>query len=384
MHPLGMPRAARQVLGPDAAERRIAEEIGVSRLGRITGLDRARVEVACAVRPRGHILQVSNGKGRTFEAARRGALMEAAELAFAERVPLPEVVFGTARELRARLGVHAIWTPDAVGSAGALVAPELWSEEVVLGWRWGALLGQRVRLLVPACAVHCPPAGGPLLGPLVVRWTSNGSAAHLTAEAAQRHALFEAVERDQLARSLPEGWTGEAVRARMLTREGWPGPLLQRVARIERGGFQVFGFDLTPARGLGIPTAGALLVDREQGPIPLTAGYAAAADPAQALEGALLEAAQSRLTEIHGAREDVDVASREEARAFGEGLGAVRPRRKLGAMPRLSPAEAKVSGLVKRLRRRGHEIAAVRMSGADVPLEVWKVIVPGFLVTELL
>jgi ribosomal protein S12 methylthiotransferase accessory factor len=379
-----MPRAARQVLGPDAAERAVAELIGVSRLGRITGLDRAGVEVACAVRPRGHVLQVSNGKGRTFEAARRGALMEAAELAFAERVPLPEVVFGSARELKARVGAHAVWTPDALGSAGALVAPELWDEEVILGWRRGTWLERGEQLLIPACAVHCPPAGGPLLGPLVVRWSSNGSAVHLSVRAAQRHALFEAIERDQLARSLPEGWTEAAVRARLLGREGWPGPLLRMVARMERGGFQVFAFDLTPARGLGIPVAGVLLLDREQGPIPLTAGYAAAADPARALEGALLEAAQSRLTEIHGAREDVEVAAREEARAFGAGLGTVRPRRALRAMPRLTAAQATVPGLVRLLNRRGHEVAAVRLSGEHVPVEAWKVIVRGFLVTELL
>jgi ribosomal protein S12 methylthiotransferase accessory factor len=146
----------------------------------------------------------------------------------------------------------------------------------------------------------------------------------------------------------------------------------------------VYAFDLTPARGLGIPVAGVLLVDREQGPIPLTAGYAAAADPARALEGALLEAAQSRLTEIHGAREDVDVELREEARAFGAGLGVVRPRRALEAMPRLTPAQATVPGLVRLLNRRGHEVAAVRMSGEDVPVEAWKLIVRGFLVTELL
>lgn len=379
-----MPPMARQVLGPDDAERAVAALIGVTRLGRITGLDRAGVEVACAVRPRGHVLQVSNGKGRTFEAARRGALMEAAELAFAEKVPLPEVVFGTARELKARMGAHAVWTPESLGSAGELVAPELWDEEVILGWRRGTWLGRGEPLLIPACAVHCPPAGGPLLGPLVVRWTSNGSAVHLSVRGAQRHALFEAVERDQLARSLPEGWTEAAVRSRMLKREGWPGPLSRLAARVEAGGFQVLAFDLTPARGLGIPVAGVLLVDREQGPIPLTAGYAAAADPARALEGALLEAAQSRLTEIHGAREDVDVAAREEARAFAAELEAVRPRRALQAMPRLTSDQATVPGLVRLLNRRGHEVAAVRLSGEDVPVEAWKVVVRGFLVTELL
>jgi ribosomal protein S12 methylthiotransferase accessory factor len=50
-------------------------------VARVTGLDRARgLEVACAVRPGGHVLQVANGKGETWAEAERGALLEAAEL----------------------------------------------------------------------------------------------------------------------------------------------------------------------------------------------------------------------------------------------------------------------------------------------------------------
>jgi len=44
----------------------LARRLGVTRTARITGLDRLGIEVACAVRPLGHILQVSNGKGGTF------------------------------------------------------------------------------------------------------------------------------------------------------------------------------------------------------------------------------------------------------------------------------------------------------------------------------
>jgi ribosomal protein S12 methylthiotransferase accessory factor len=219
---------------------------------------------------------------------------------------------------------------------------------------------------------------------VVVRWSSNGSAAHLTAEAAQRHALLEAIERDQLARILPEGWTEATTRARMLTRDGFPSSLVQTLERIERRGFRAFTFDLTPARGLGVPVAGALLLDEEQGPIPLTAGYAAGADPKGALEGALLEAAQSRLTEIHGAREDVEVDARDQARALGEALRNLKPRRSIRSMPRLTPAAGTLDGLSKLLARRGHEACAVRLSGANVPVEAWKMVVRGFLVTELL
>src|SRR3954468_5272121 len=59
--------------------------LGVTRVARITGLDRAGVEVACAVRPGGHVLQVTNGKGLAWERARASAVGEAAELWAAER-----------------------------------------------------------------------------------------------------------------------------------------------------------------------------------------------------------------------------------------------------------------------------------------------------------
>jgi len=53
--------------------------LGVARVARVTGLDRFGVEVACAVRPLGHVLQVCNGKGETWEQARASALSEAVQ-----------------------------------------------------------------------------------------------------------------------------------------------------------------------------------------------------------------------------------------------------------------------------------------------------------------
>src|SRR5258708_33960393 len=74
--------------------------IGVTRVARVTGLDRSGVEVACAVRPGGHVLQVANGKGLRWEDARASALSEAAELWAAEKVEPSELVSGSAGGLR--------------------------------------------------------------------------------------------------------------------------------------------------------------------------------------------------------------------------------------------------------------------------------------------
>jgi ribosomal protein S12 methylthiotransferase accessory factor len=179
----------------------------VTRVARVTGLDRAGVEVACAVRPGGHVLQVSNGKGDTFEEAARGAVLEAAELACAEASP-DVAAFASAAELAQR-GV-AFVGEDALGGAASGHR---------LAWVTAEDLASGGTVLAPAAAVHVPPQGGALLGLASVRWTSNGMGAHPLWAAALLHALVEAVERDQLARALPEGFTEDEVARRRIGRE---------------------------------------------------------------------------------------------------------------------------------------------------------------------
>ena len=360
---------------PDRREARLAEAIGVTRLARITDLDRLGLEVVAAIRPAGHVLQVSNGKGRTLGEARAAALMEAAELAHAERPSRPALIYASAEELRADWGERVLW-PDALGSGGELIAPELWGRRTVLAWVEGTDLRTRERVLVPACAVYCPPPDGPLLGPALVRWSTNGLAAHWSLARATEHALLEVVERSELARALPQGWTGAEVRRRMVPERllARIAPrLLARLARARAEGLEGYLFDLRPTRPLGPQLAGALLFDPD-GPVPLAAGYACAFDPGRALEAAFAEAAQSRLTEIHGAREDVEEA-RPEARALLELCRKVKPAARVGRSVRMD--------LVRRLARGGRVVRVV-LSPRGAPHVVVKVIAQRLRVTELL
>jgi ribosomal protein S12 methylthiotransferase accessory factor len=236
------------------------------------------------------------------------------------------------------------------------------------------------------------------LGPAVVAWSSNGSGAHPEPEVALRHALLEAVERDQLARALPEGWTEEEVARRMIDPaslgEVAP-PVARWRERMGANGFELHLFDLSPelspdprrkrrALDLGLPVAGALLIDREQGPVPLTAGYACGLSVEGALLGALLEAAQSRLTDIHGAREDVAQAAPEGVDRLRAACAAVRPKRKAEALPRIQEPKG-VRTVLERLAGVGHDrAAAVELSPSSSGLSVVKVVVPGLRVSELL
>jgi YcaO-like protein with predicted kinase domain len=324
--------------------------LGVTRVARVTGLDRSGVEVACAVRPLGHVLQVCNGKGESWEEARASALSEAAELWAAERPR--DLVYGAARDL------PDAWEPED------LVAPRLWSAATRIAWRPARDLFTGRRVLVPAQAVYCPPRGAPPLGPAAIRWSTNGMGAHPARSAALRHALLESIERDQLARALPRGWTAGAIARRKLDVRSLP--LWQRLrdAKLEAHVFDLSGL---------LPVAGAILVDLEEGPVPVTAGYACALRPLDAVRGAMLEAAQSRLTDVHGAREDVTPADRPSMRALRRACERARPRRSLRSMPSARDAREGV---------RGRRVAVVEL--AQEPLHVIKVFAPGLRLSGLL
>jgi ribosomal protein S12 methylthiotransferase accessory factor len=236
----------RGIEGPSstaAALRRLQQLIGVTRVADVTSLDRAGVRVCCAIRPAGHILQVSNGKGVHAEPS---ALSEAAELWAAEQ---PE--------------------------------PERWTFRDGIAWVRAERLDAAGELWVPAQSVWCLPAGSPSMGPQRERWTSNGLAAHSKLERALLHGLLEVIERH----ALPDGWTGRE-----------PGV----AAPFDVPGFTVRAYDLTPPR-CPVPVAGALVESEGV----LTAGYAARLDADDAVRAACEEAFQSRLTDVQGAREDV-------------------------------------------------------------------------------
>jgi ribosomal protein S12 methylthiotransferase accessory factor len=311
--------------------------------------------------------------------------MEAAELVAAERAVAES--WDSAENLAARHGADAVVGPGAIEPEG-----DDGRDGLRIGWRAATDLASGARVLVPAQAVHVPPADGLWLGPSVLRWTSNGMGAAPRRAAALLHATLEAVERDRVARALPNGFTEGEVERRLLDRGRLSAAAPRTAAlaeRIEARGFGVFFLDLTDplqrGLGLGLPTAAALIVDVDGGPVPLAAGYATRVSRDGALRAALLEAAQSRATEIHGAREDVLGADRHAAAALRGLLERARGRRDPRRLPDLRPGSevAALRLVVGRLRRAGLRACAVDLD-APAGTAVLKVIVPGLLLSELL
>lgn len=321
--------------------RSLLAELRISRLARVTGMDRAGVEVAAAIRPTGHVLQVTQGKGATFEQAAWSAVGEAAELHAAERPQSSMLRCCDAAELEG-----AVLDDDGLRRA----------------WVEGRRLSDGAPVWLAAERVFCAPTGSTWLGPSTTSWSSNGFGAHFEAGRAVEHAVLEVWERHALTLALPEGWTNEALEGSVVE---WRSSLVESL----RGrGFQVACCSL---RDDPLPLAGALLFDLDDPSVPLTAGYACRRTMAEALEAALLEAAQSRLTEIHGARDDVATGHREAGVSLQQFFSTLRPK---PFRPR-----AKVKGWPRAVAEN-----VVLVTVRESPLHVVKAIGIGLEESELL
>ncbi|MGB8931915.1 MAG: YcaO-like family protein, partial [Anaeromyxobacteraceae bacterium] len=259
-----------------------------------------------------------------------------------------------------------------------------------IGWYEAEELGTGAPILVPGHALFCPPPGAPSLGPAVVPWTSNAMGAHPDRDAALLHALLEAVERDRLARAFPSGFTPALLRRRLVALPSLARAAPRTAALVEALAARRFAIHLLDAApdgdAIGLPVAAALLVDLDEGPVPVAAGYACRLERDDALSAALLEAAQSRLTEIHGAREDVAVSGRDAALPIADACRRTRATLDGRRLPTLRAHGARggVRLVLSRLRRAGFDLAVA----ADLPsppgVSVVKAIVPGLLLSELL
>src|SRR6476659_196231 len=82
-------RGTHRTTTPDETFARVASlarQIGITRVGNVTGLDHIGIPVAIAVRPNSRSFSVSQGKGLNLAQARDSALMEAIELFHGEDI----------------------------------------------------------------------------------------------------------------------------------------------------------------------------------------------------------------------------------------------------------------------------------------------------------
>lgn len=270
------------------------QRCGITRCADVTQLDNMGVPVYCAIRPTAAVLQVSNGKGLTHASAKVSALMEGIEFFHCEN-PDP-----------ARLQVHSMRALRAAGTAfvePATIAGFLDSsycaDDYRMEWTPAQSLVTGNTVQVPASAVFFHRA------PSLHMTTTNGLASGNHLLEATLHALYELIERDAAA-----GLLGQA---RI--------PIKEKCNVVDLA--SIDDTDLQHLTQMATHTGSRLVLLRVESVIPVytfwailmneqswisgstfNTGWGTHVDPGVAASRAITEAIQSRVTMIHGARED--------------------------------------------------------------------------------
>jgi ribosomal protein S12 methylthiotransferase accessory factor len=356
-HRVRTPEATRAWVSP------LLDRAGITRVADVTRLDVLGIPVWQAVRPASRNLSVSQGKGLTDANAWVSAVMESLELWHAEDMDhVPQVV----QPLRAMRRGNPVpvrglkWRRDA-----------LLLEDAPLAWLRATSLATGREGWLPRAMVEVDYRFPDRFAPAFFHVTSNGLASGNTREEALVHALCEVVERHGL-------WLASRDRRRAVALD--PAsieapPLRALLDRVAQAGMRLALHDLTWEAGLAVVRCDLVAPD-----LPTTwRGCGCHLDPDVAIARAITEAAQSRLTYIAGARDDLTQFA-DEAQASRHFARFVAPRRgrRAARLPRrhVGTIEGDLQVVLDRLARTGHEPWAVDLTRADVGVPVVVVHVP--------
>jgi len=334
-------------------------EAGITRIAELTELDRVGMPVFQAIRPMSRALSVHQGKGPTEADARVSAAMEAIESSAAEAVePVGHCAPFSTLPADSRASALSAYGPSRGGGI----------DDAAIEWLEGVNLGEGRPYFVPFDIVTLDLAA--IQRTPFIR-SSTGLAAGATLADATTAAAFELVERESQARWLAAGLVGQAhykVRSDTIEIE-WFRALVDHLGDI---GLTLSVYAL---RGIGGLPVVICRID-EPGVAPSYAGAACRHDPADALLRAFGEAAQSRLTVISGARDDIapDEPGRIGERAIGPPTGCAAKDWRCfaddaAAAPSVSPVDALVAT--------GLDVARIELAAPIAGVGVVKLVVPG-------
>ncbi|MCP9211176.1 YcaO-like family protein [Streptomyces cucumeris] len=352
----------------------LSARAGITRIANITGLDSVGLPVFLAIRPTAKSLTVSIGKSPDPVVARASALMESLETWHAENLSLPTRTLpwlpgDRIRAIDPRLLPAPLYDVPSCDDA----PPAAWVEGEEL------FTGDRTWVPEPVVSMdftkNCET--------VPVARNSNGLASGATEDQAVTHALCEVIERDAEWRWRTSDHSGR-VDLRSIAHPAWPALF----AMLDRAGLEVAVWDVTSP--VGIPCFGAVVLPSDDSalwrPTGVHDGFACHPDPWRALESAVCEAVQKRLTYIAGSRDDL---SREDFIRAADPELVETVRRELAAEPSevdfdVIPSLTAGSFAGERemvsehLRAAGYEQAVkVDLTVEEYGAPVVKVIVPG-------
>ncbi|OLF11310.1 YcaO-like family protein [Actinophytocola xanthii] len=261
---------------------------GITRVAELTGLDTIGMPVYMAVRPLGHTMCVSQGKGTTRLNARISAVMEAIEIFLCERFHPADTFVATAAELDLPYS-----TTEVTPTEQSVV-----SDRFPMPWVPATSLGDGARLAVPLHSVALDGICDDTWRPRTVFASSNGLAAGNSLAEATVHALLEVVERYSSA-----GMARTPIRQRRVIDlttlpDCWSRDLIEHV--------QDDGFWVEVVECSAVPGTSAFAVFLWRPDMPsIYAGSGCHVLPEPALQRALTEAVQSRMSVVSGLRDDL-------------------------------------------------------------------------------
>lgn len=268
---------------------------GITRIADITDLDRIGLPVFTAIRPTAEdgAISIYGGKGITKDHAKASAMMEGFERYSAEKQENDETIIST---------VDEISTKGEYIDPKTLNLPQKYEKEdisqIPLEWNLATDIISNKDYYVPSNAVFHPYTHDNDIQSFF-KSNTNGLASGNILEEAILHGMFEVIERD--AWSIFELTHKNYSQINLDTIES---ELINNtIEKFESNGIKIKLMDFTA--DIKVPTIAASADDtvtKDAG--LLTLGMGTHLDPEIAVLRALTEVAQSRATQINGARED--------------------------------------------------------------------------------
>ncbi len=266
------------------------KQMGITRIANLTGLDRVGLPTVMVTRPNSRSVAVSLGKGLSLSAARASGVMEAIESWHAERIELP-LRLSSIANLAAEYVVDADRLPRVTGGQFDPHQARLWVQ--------GRDLPSDQPCWVPYEMVDTDYTTSPVAGQRAFPRTTNGLASGNNVTEASCHAICELIERD--ATTL---WHHRGTTPRIDPRTVDDPRCLQAMEQIAAAGLDLGIWDTTS--DIGIASFRCAICEGAGTTGHIGIGDGSHPDRAIALLRALTEAAQTRLTYISGARDDLD------------------------------------------------------------------------------
>ncbi|MDK2939116.1 MAG: thioglycine synthase [Methanolobus sp.] len=357
------------------------KSIGVTRIASITDLDRLGIPVFSSIRPSAAegAISVYSGKGSNETQARISSMMEGFERCLAEKSGINENVKDEIKAIHVVESYENLIKENQVVSPQSLIIAESYNPTALIEWVQGWDLLKNEETFVPANSVYHPyEAPGRTLK--LFRSNTNGLAAGNTIEEAIFHGLLEVIERDAL--SIAE-FTRNPGKEIILTEEDGENYEILRKFTDNEVDVKIWALNHdTDITTVVVATDDVRLKDAAL----LVMGAGTHLKPEIAVRRALTEAAQSRVVQIHGAREDTD------REGFVRDIGYDRIKRmnkywyadgekvsvsELKDLSKTTPAES-IDVIDEQLKKVTDSAIVVDLSRESIPVPVVRVIIPTF------